>query len=254
MPSKLLVLSGTVFGRLKTVSEVPSDRGRRFKCECICGKEAVINLSRLRGGMTKSCGCLHREGLVRINASRGTHKRTKSPEYNSWKSMKARCLNPRLSEFPRYGGRGINFCSSWNSFEVFLADMGNRPSLHHTLDRVDNSKGYSKENCFWATKKEQSSNTRSNVRVSFEGVEMTLIQAARLSGLSYAAVCGRKNSGWAEADWFIPLIPKHGARSDPRGRRASRGIEKAKSYFDIAQKRITILSSTITHQESTYEK
>ena len=92
-----------------------------------------------------------------------------SGEYRSWSNMKDRCLNNNNKDFKRYSDRGITVCERWrNSFENFLADMGPRPSLKHSVDRIDNDKGYSPENCRWGTKSEQSRN-RSRIKTNTSG-------------------------------------------------------------------------------------
>lgn len=82
------------------------------------------------------------------------------PEFETWKTMKRRCSNPKSKDYKTYGAKGINYDLSWENFFNFLTDMGPRPSISHSLDRIDNSKGYSKENCRWATPQEQSENRR----------------------------------------------------------------------------------------------
>lgn len=84
-----------------------------------------------------------------------------SPEYQSWSSMVQRCTNPNREYWEHYGGRGITVCDAWLAdFQVFLRDMGPRPSLEYSLDRIDVDKGYYKENCRWATRQEQTANRR----------------------------------------------------------------------------------------------
>lgn len=90
-----------------------------------------------------------------------SHGMYRTTTYKTWRSMKERVLNPLNSNFKNYGGRGITICDEWkNSFLAFYRDMGPRPSKNHSIDRIDNEKGYSKENCRWATKTEQSRNQR----------------------------------------------------------------------------------------------
>lgn len=106
-----------------------------------------------------------------------------SRTYRTWDSMKQRCLNPNHTMFRYYGERGISICERWLKFENFLADMGERPS-ERTLDRIDNSLGYSPDNCRWATGMEQGNNTSYNVRYEWKGVSMTLAQLARLTDMT----------------------------------------------------------------------
>jgi hypothetical protein len=80
-------------------------------------------------------------------------KTHRAPEYVSWVQMKQRCSNPNHHAYGRYGARGITVCASWERYENFLADMGRKPSKSHSLDRIDNDRGYSPDNCRWATKK-----------------------------------------------------------------------------------------------------
>lgn len=85
-------------------------------------------------------------------------KRVASPEYRSWQMMKNRCLNPRAEDWDYYGGRGITIDYRWFDFDAFLLDMGRRPSLLHTLERINSDDDYDKNNCVWATREDQSRN------------------------------------------------------------------------------------------------
>lgn len=119
-------------------------------------------------------------------------------EYNAWSSMRKRCMNPSAKNYPRYGGRGITICERWaTDFAAFLEDMGPRPSADHSLDRIDNDGPYSPENRRWADRYEQARNRGNNRRVTFRGREMTVIEAAELSGTSINLVRSRIKRGWS---------------------------------------------------------
>lgn len=148
-----------------------------------------------------------------INVKHGSligGKRT--PEYSSWESMKGRCLNPRSPSYPKYGGRGITVCDRWvSSFENFLADMGKRPSLSHSLERMDNLKGYDPDNCRWATRTEQQNNRRVNARLTCNGETLTLAQWVKRSGINRDTLNGRLRRGW-------PIEKALGVPPDQRNR------------------------------------
>ena len=125
-----------------------------WHCTCSCGKSLDVRGENLRTFNTLSCGCF-REAI--LNKSERRHGLTKTKAYGSWRAMRSRCNNPTDSHYRHYGGRGIKICDRWNSFVNFYADMGDRPA-GHTLDRIDNDKGYEPANCRWATNSEQQLN------------------------------------------------------------------------------------------------
>lgn len=145
-------------------------------------------------------------------SGRRSHGMSGSPEYKSWSAMRRRCSNPKASDFPYYGGRGITVCAEWDRFEVFIADMGKMPMPGMTIDRRDGLLGYSPENCRWATRKEQAQNFRQNVTVDYLGETMCLSEAARRAGLNVDTVKTRRLDGAAEALWFLPEAEYRAAR------------------------------------------
>lgn len=121
-------------------------------------------------------------------------KRVRPPGYAVWIRMKQRCCNPNATGYENYGGRGVTICESWmNSFEAFVSDMGPRPSKSHTVERIDNSKGYCKENCRWATKLEQNRNKRNNHVITIDGVSKTIGAWAEEKGINPETLSHRIN-------------------------------------------------------------
>ena len=137
---------------------------------CRCGNKHIARVYSVKIGKTKSCGCYTAK-------FRTKHGRRNTTEYRIWQKMKRRCLVEKDKDFPNYGGRGITICKDWEeSFEKFYRDMGDRPSKNHCMERVDNNKGYCKENCVWATFKEQANNRRSSRWITYNGETKTLSQ------------------------------------------------------------------------------
>lgn len=122
-------------------------------------------------------------------------KRLLKPNYDLWLGMKQRCSNPNHLAYHNYGGRGIKVCERWLTYDNFMADMGPRPT-GMTIDRINNSLGYEPSNCRWATRVEQSANTRSSVNVTLRGVTKTLTQWAEAVGMRYPTLRSRMALGW----------------------------------------------------------
>jgi hypothetical protein len=161
-------------------------------CTCDCGKEKILKTSRITSDHTKSCGC-----IAKLNALK--HNGTGSREYNIWTNLKARCLNPNNTAYKNYGGRGITVCENWkNSFENFINDMGLCPD-GYSIDRVENDKGYNKENCIWNTSSNQALNRRSNYNIEYKNKTKPLKQWCNELNMNYAKTFARIN----KLNWTI---------------------------------------------------
>ena len=208
MKSTASVQAGDVFARLTVLEKiVVPGIGTGFRCRCECGTERVCNARNLIGGNTRSCGCYHRE-------THTTHGLTRSRVYGIWKSMIQRCENPNAGSFENYGGRGIAVSASWRTFENFLADMGH-PEPKFTLERVDNDRGYSKENCRWATYTDQLNNRRNNRVITAFGRTQTLTQWARETGLAVTTLKNRLARGGWSPEMALSSKPQTGYMFSP---------------------------------------
>jgi hypothetical protein len=157
-----------------------------FRAVCDCGQHRVVRGGELTSGHSRSCGCAYRHGMQ------------KTPEWACWQAMKQRCINPLNPSYANYGGRGIVVCDRWsNSFRVFLADMGPRPSPEHSIDRIDNDGPYSPDNCRWATAQVQNNNRRVTRMVEFAGKRQSLATWAREVGIPFDTLVYRYKAGWA---------------------------------------------------------
>lgn len=186
---KIKDLAGRVFERLTVQQFAGTNKHHKalWLCVCQCGKSCIIAGRKLLAGWTRSCGCLHGE----------KHQRSHCPEYKVWYGMNQRCHNRNDSAYRNYGGRGIQVCDRWrHSFQNFASDMGDRPTSKHTLERIDNDKGYSPDNCRWATRKEQSRNTRVNRRITIGGKTQILQDWVDQYGISTTLVINRTKRGW----------------------------------------------------------
>jgi hypothetical protein len=193
-------LTGKKFGRLTVIKKCDS-KGRKvmWECVCDCGKLTSTTTSHLTSGHTQSCGCLQREKTG--NASR-KHGATGTDLYNVWRGMRQRCYDKLATGYYKYGARGITICEEWLTFENFRKDMEEGYKKGLSIDRIDNSFMYCKDNCKWSTPTEQCNNRRSSKIITYQGVTDTLANLARTFNVPYAKVQRRLVDGWSVEDAF----------------------------------------------------
>ncbi len=189
-PSNFVEMAGRTYGHLTVVKRDGANKLQqaRWLCTCVCGKSVTALGAKLRNGSTTSCGCMKGKAN-RTHGQRGT------PTHNTWCAMKQRCNYAQSKQYPAYGGRGITVCARWNdSFENFLADMGERPK-GMTIDRIDSDGNYEPKNCRWATDPDQQRNRRSTILVERNGVTKCVKDWCDELGLKPDAVYGRIRRG-----------------------------------------------------------
>lgn len=171
-------IKGQKFNRLTAIRFVRKDASNNarwlFKCEC--GKEVECRGSEVTRGGIQSCGCV-------MSDVKKTHGMSRTKIYKTWIQMRSRCTNPNDQSYSEYGGRGITVCDEWfNSFDRFYSDMGEQKK-GTSIERIDNNKGYSKENCKWATLLDQQRNKRTSKWWYIDGIKYpSHLEAAKILG------------------------------------------------------------------------
>lgn len=183
-------ITGQRFGKLVVLKRIKNDKdgNAMWECRCDCGNLHVVMGSRLRKGQCRSCGCLQKEIVSKnsfIHGMSGGGKWERTSLYRSWNAMKQRCVNPNNAEYSHYGGRGISYCKEWEDFSNFMKwALNNGWKSGLTIDRIDNDKGYSPDNCRWVTRAEQNRN-QSRTHIIMDGDKrLTASQVGKMIGVS----------------------------------------------------------------------
>lgn len=192
---KILDITGERFGGLRVLC---FDKIRKRKaywiCECDCGNVSSIRGDGMKNGHTSCCFVCGRKKLIDRNT---IHGMSHSPEFKIWHGMIERCIRDSHSSFKYYGLKGIKVCDEWLSFEKFYKDMGSRPK-GMTLDRINSSGDYCKENCRWATVREQNNNRSSNHKITFKDKTQNLTEWANENGILHETLSLRlRKYGWS---------------------------------------------------------
>jgi len=192
--------------RLTFIEKAPTRKEKsRGIYQCSCGKIKEIDNTLVKNNIVKSCGCLQKE---RASNSSKTHGLSKTPEYYIWKAMIQRITNSNNKQYFNYGGRGLTISEKWNDFTVFIKDMGKRPAPKYSIERIDNSLGYCKENCKWATIIEQSNNRRNNRILTLNGKSQNLSQWAIELSIDQTVLRRRLALGWNDIEMLTTKLLK----------------------------------------------
>lgn len=184
-----------VYGRFTIIREAGVNP-IRYECKCTCGTVKTVRAHHLRSGKILSCGCYKSEQASfrahNMHNANLTHGLSRSRAYQCWLGMKQRCLNPNSKYYAYYGGRGIRI--EWDSFESFYADMGDPPE-NMSIDRIDVNGNYAKDNCRWASRKTQASNTRACVFLTVNNITKTIADWSRETGVHRNTITKRMVNG-----------------------------------------------------------
>lgn len=204
MGKPLADIKGQVFGRLTVLDRDLFVNGKtRWLCSCECGKQVSVIGQLLRNGRTKSCGCLRSDRAAETASKHGGYVgRKPTRTMRIWKNMIQRTCNPNCPMYARYGGAGIGVCKSWQTFEGFMADMGEVPD-GLTLERIDNSKGYEPNNCKWTTYAEQNRNKSSTKKLTLNGRTQVAADWAAELGLTDSQIYKRIRRGWSDEEVLL---------------------------------------------------
>lgn len=164
-----------------------------YLCKCDCGKEITVPDRSLKSGNTGSCGCIRNDSNTRHGH---TLKGKRSKIYNAWVNMRSRCEDQSDNMYYNYGAKGIKVCNRWQSFDNFLADMGEPDSPDLTLERLCVYSGYSPENCVWADRFTQSRNRTDNCYIEYKGVLKCQTDWAKEFNIPQQTLSLRLRSGW----------------------------------------------------------
>lgn len=207
---------GQKFNRLTVIGFRYLRRGQyhhwEWECKCDCGNVKTFNPGKVKSGHTQSCGCIRAERLIGYNkVNKYIHGGHKTRLNNIWHGARQRCENPTSKDYKNYGGRGIRFCSEWQSFDCFrnwAMNNGYDPAL--TLDRIDTNGNYEPDNCRWTSIKAQCRNKRTNVIVTVNQKEMTLAEACDKYGMPYQNVWHRLFIyGWTLEEALSTPVGQH---------------------------------------------
>jgi hypothetical protein len=200
LKGRVMDIAGRRFGRITVISLSHINKNSYWHCKCDCGNEFIAIGNNMIRGKQVSCGCFKKELTGEL---RRTHGETKTRFYQIWAKMKSRTLNKNDGRYGDYGGRGISIHEKWVDYQNFKSDMYASYLKHinefgeynTTIDRVDNDGNYCKDNCKWATYKEQNANRRNTVKLDYHGVIYSITEASRKFNINPSTLKDRLRNG-----------------------------------------------------------
>lgn len=194
-------LTGQVYGSF-TVLSFAGHKGphKYWNCECSCGEKKPVKQDSLRNGLSTSCGCKLKETLKSRNQKLAKHLDCNSTEYKTWAAIRSRMKNKNHHAYSRYGGSDKELSERWEIYENFLEDMGRKPDPSYSIERLDNAKGYFRENCIWASSKTQNRNRSSNKKLTHKGQKKCMVEWAEQVGIHKDTLGQRLKAGWSVAE------------------------------------------------------
>ena len=188
--NKPIEMIGKKYNRMTVLSDAGRNKHNQklYNCICDCGAEKVVVGHDLRYGKTKSCGCYNIDRIT-------SHGMSNTKVYKVWAAMLDRCNNKDNPNYKYYGEQGVAVCDEWLEFENFYKDMGEPNGL--TIDRIDGSGNYCKENCRWADRKTQSNNIKNNVTIEYKSEVKTVGELADITGIPINVLRWRVSHGWS---------------------------------------------------------
>ncbi len=247
---------GKTYGKLTLIKELDSKVYkytkcptivRIFLCNCACGNTTSVGLPSLTSGNTTSCGCYNKEIASQKNRTHGYSSKNMSiinrDTYKIWASMKNRCNNSTCKTYKYYGGKGVTYSSKWEIFEGFLEDMGPKPFDNYSLDRIEPSGNYCKENCRWTDFDTQSKNKRDIKVVNFKGKSYLISELANKVGIKPRTLYSRIfEYGWSVEESVQPI--------DKRGKKKGKMSTVLESKQNILLEYIEKLSEEKINEKS----
>lgn len=212
--SEFIDITGNRYGKLTVINRAYTHTTKsgnkyiKWRCICDCGNETVVSGESLKNGNTRSCGCLQKETAARLKFK---HGQTKSRLHGIWNHMKQRCGNTNNDSYKLYGGEGKTvykpWCDDFQCFYNWAMENGYKDGL--TIDRIDNSKGYTPDNCRWATRKVQANNTRRNRMIELFGKTQTMSQWCEEFNIKNTTVYDRLKRGYDIERAFTQQVQRH---------------------------------------------